>query len=261
MSVLRRGDPGRRDQVPVLLQRPPGRPRHRDAATAGAGRRSRRGAVPTAFETSAPSDTVTPPTGDRQAHRPLRPCSTRTRATATCWATARTSSGSGIGRDPAARSRQFPRTDEGWRSAWIRFVSLEPEPRPGRLGAGSIPHHRRAAAQPGCSHPAARRRPTSPTTRSSSTPIRDRTTCSATAGRSSGSGCGATRPGRSSGSRGTTTGGRRVASLHDDRVELRRGRPRKLGLRVARWSRATRRAPHRRLPRPARRSSSAPTSG
>ncbi len=51
--------------------------------------------------------------------------------------------------------------------------------------------------------------------------------------------------------------GRRVASIHDDRVELRRGRPRELGLRVAPSRRATRRAPHRRLPRSAPRPPSA----
>jgi hypothetical protein len=33
----------------------------------------------------------------------------------------------------------FPRTDEGWRSAWIRFVSLEPNHVPVGSGQGSAP--------------------------------------------------------------------------------------------------------------------------
>jgi hypothetical protein len=40
---------------------------------------------------------------------------------------------------PAAPAERFPRTDDGWRQAWTRFVSLEPNhvavPRPGPAGA------------------------------------------------------------------------------------------------------------------------------
>jgi hypothetical protein len=36
---------------------------------------------------------------------------------------------------PSMPVETFPRTDDGWRSAWIRFVSLEPEHQP--VGSGS----------------------------------------------------------------------------------------------------------------------------
>ena len=60
--------------------------------------------------------------GDRRQRRPLHPL----RATATCSATARTSSASGTGRSRTTPIERFPRTDEGWRDAWVRFSAMEP---------------------------------------------------------------------------------------------------------------------------------------
>ena len=131
VPVLRRGDPGRRDQVSVLLQRPPGRHRYRHAATA------RGAAAPTDDAEDRP-----PPRNPR--HRPCgneRDSSVvlRSRAvhalglSATCWATLRTSSASGIGRLPVPRSSgSRGRTRAGGTpgsGSWPRA-----EPSPGRLG-------------------------------------------------------------------------------------------------------------------------------
>lgn len=46
---------------------------------------------------------------------------------------------------PGGPAERFPRTDEGWRSAWIRFVSLEPNHQP--VGAGG----QQTPASPGIS--------------------------------------------------------------------------------------------------------------
>ena len=44
---------------------------------------------------------------------------------------------------PAAPAERFPRTDDGWRQAWTRFVTLEPHnvavPQPGQSAAGADP--------------------------------------------------------------------------------------------------------------------------
>jgi hypothetical protein len=44
---------------------------------------------------------------------------------------------------PSAPAERFPRTDDGWRQAWTRFVTLEPHnvavPQPGQSAAGGDP--------------------------------------------------------------------------------------------------------------------------
>jgi hypothetical protein len=54
---------------------------------------------------------------------------------------------------PGSPVEQFPRTDEGWRSAWIRFVSLEPNHVPVGSEQASAPGG--AAMQPGAHPPGA----------------------------------------------------------------------------------------------------------
>jgi hypothetical protein len=82
-------------------------------------------AVPMATETSARSDTVTSPMGTGGAPSPSSVQYTHSGYRYVL----------GYGADlfgiwdrqgPSSPIEQFPRTDEGWRSAWIRFVSLEP---------------------------------------------------------------------------------------------------------------------------------------
>ena len=64
---------------------------------------------------------------------------------------------------PGRPAETFPRTDDGWRSAWIRFVGLEPNQRPGRIGrpAARSRHRRIGRVRPQPSAPGARslRRP------------------------------------------------------------------------------------------------------
>ena len=153
---------------------------------------------------------------------------------------------------PGGPGRAVPADRRGMAERLDPFREPRARSRPGRLGAGAIPHSEVRRRNLGCSHPAPRRHPTSPTTRSSSTPTPDRPTCSATAGPSSGSGSGAipSRPLERFSARRRRLGVR-VASLHDDRVELRGGRSRELRLLVDAAPRATHRARHPPHPRAA----------
>jgi hypothetical protein len=116
------------------------------APAAGAG-------VPTAFETSAGSDTVAPPMATAGASSPSSVQYTHSGYRYVL----------GYGADlfgiwdrqgPGSPVEQFPRTDEGWRSAWIRFVNLEPNHVPvgSEQGTSSLEG---AAAQPGMQPPGA----------------------------------------------------------------------------------------------------------
>jgi hypothetical protein len=105
------------------------------------------GGVPTAFDTSVPSDIVTTPTATGGA-----PSSSSVQYTHSGYRYVL-----GYGADlfgiwdrqgPGGPVEQFPRTDEGWRNAWIRFVSLEPDHVPVGSEQGSSPLGG-AAAQPG----------------------------------------------------------------------------------------------------------------
>jgi hypothetical protein len=105
------------------------------------------GGVPTASETSVPSDTVTSPTATGGAPSPSSVQYTHSGYRYVL----------GYGADlfgiwdrqgPGGPVEQFPRTDEGWRNAWIRFVRLEPDHVPVGSEQGSSPLGG-PAAQPG----------------------------------------------------------------------------------------------------------------
>ena len=107
--------------------------------------------APTTFETSARSDTVTPPMATAGASSPSSVQYTHSGYRYVL----------GYGADlfgiwdrqgPGSPVEQFPRTDEGWRSAWIRFVNLEPNHVPVGSEQGTSPSGG-ASSQPGMQPP------------------------------------------------------------------------------------------------------------
>ena len=124
--------------MPVLLQRPPHRSRDGDAATIR--RRLSRSGID--------ARRVTQPVGDPGADE-LACRSRRLR---------RPSYVLGYGADlfgiwdrqaPGSPAETFPRTDEGWRNAWVRFVNLEPNNVPVGAGQGSTSPSGMAASPTG----------------------------------------------------------------------------------------------------------------
>ena len=111
---------------------------------------------------------------------PAATCGTRTPATGTCSATRPTRSASGIASRPPS-PRNVPRTDEGWRQAWLRFIALEPN-------NSVVDQAAFGQGQPSTSTPASAPRWTPTTRPPCSTRTRARGTCSATGARSSASG-------------------------------------------------------------------------
>ena len=183
MPLLRRGDPRRRDQVPVLLQRPPSRHRHRDAATASATWSLGRGLTLAA----GPSTLPEPPERRRPRHRPLVRRSTRTRDSATYSGFVADSFGIWDRQSPGAPRRDVP--------AHRRRVAerLDPLRQSRTQSSAGGSGGQQPVATPIVAEHAQRTRlrlRTRRITRSSNTRIRVRTTCWDTGGRSSGSGFG-----------------------------------------------------------------------
>ena len=218
-------NPRRRDQVPVLLQRPAGRPRDRDAATSAA-------AGVAAGSPSVDAPATASPTPAASTSAPAGSPSVQYTHSGFRYVLGYAADSFGIWdrQAPGGPVETFPRTDDGWRSAWIRFVSLEPNHQP-----------------VGASGPQQIAAPTGPQSGAQTAPAPDPSDDQVSAVHPFGvelpaglrtdvlRDLAADRP--LSSSRAVPERrrrmGRRMASIHDDRVELRRGRPRKLGLRVA----------------------------